>query len=112
MEKLDAATMIFWLFEVPLCTLLGYITHLGYLPRIGNSRDETRFLMTLMFLPVYILTTYRYLFYSKVKKNNYEIFRKKWGNESSLVRNRRKWLIIALFLFTCVILPLIFILLP
>lgn len=68
MEDFDAATMIFFLFGVPPCALLGYITRLGYLPTIGNSRGETRFLMTLMLLPVYILTTYRYLFYSKIKK--------------------------------------------
>lgn len=106
MEAMDAAGMIFLLFLIPICTLLGRFTYYGWIPRIGDNEYEGRYIMILIFLPFYFIATYRYLFCSKIKNNDYEIFRKKWGNEPLPVRKRRKWLIIVLFIFNCIIIPI------
>lgn len=50
---------------------------------------------------------YRYQWDYKVVANNYELFRKKWNREPKKQRKRRKWLIVALFIFTCIICPIL-----
>lgn len=49
----------------------------------------------------------RYQKSSEIVANNYELFRKKWNREPKKQRKRRKWLIVALFIFTCIICPIL-----
>lgn len=111
MEAEDAFSMPFIIFTLPIAFLLGVCIQLGIIPDFAITDTERRMKLIVIVLPVYFLCSYRYLYYPKIKKNNYEIFRKKWGNEPLSIRRRRKWLIIALFVFNCIIFPLLLILL-
>ncbi len=97
MEAEDAFSMPFIIFTLPIAFLLGVCIQLGIIPDFAITDTERRMKLIVIVLPVYFLCSYRYLYYPKIKKNNYEIFRKKWGNEPLSIRRRRKWLIIALF---------------
>lgn len=111
MEVSNAAGALFLLIGIPLGCLWGFLIWSGLLPSIGDTHGERRInalpcLIVLMF-PFY----YRYVLKKNITKNNYGEFRQKWGNEPLLIRRRRKWLIIALYIFNCIIFPLLLILL-
>lgn len=111
MEVSDATSILYLLFAIPISTGWGFLMSLDILPSMGNSHDELRIKLWSFAIVLYLPFAYRYEFKKSIKKNKYEIFRKKWGNEPLAIRRRRKWLIIALFVFNCIIFPLLLILL-
>lgn len=105
MEAGNAFAIVFLTFAFPIFILLAHCIEIGISSdSIIISTEHPWIYIIVLFLA--FLCSYRYLFCSKIKNNDYEIFRKKWGNEPLPVRKRRKWLIIVLFIFNCIIIPI------
>lgn len=105
-EAMLATTLLFLFIGIPLGATWGFLSSIGILLNIGDISSQpqifTLSLTALLMSPL----IYRYLCKKSIRKNDYEIFRNKWGNEPLPVRKRRKWLIIALFIFNCIIIPI------
>lgn len=105
-EAMLATTLLFLFIGIPLGAAWGFLSSIGILLNIGDISSQpqifTLSLTALLMSPL----IYRYLCKKSIRKNDYEIFRKKWGNEPLPVRKRRKWLIIVLFIFNCIIIPI------
>ena len=100
---LQAATALSFMFITPIACIsicLIDILHLSW------CMEKLLFVvfLHLVWLAMSVLD-YRYLYHYKIVQNNYELFNTRWGKESKKLRKRRKWLIIALFIFNCIIIP-------
>ena len=110
-EAMTATTLLFLFIGIPLGATWGFLSSVDMLPSIGDISIQPR-IVTLSLTALFMLPLiYRYLYKKSIKKNDYEIFCNKWGNEPVSIRRHRKWLIIALFIFNCILFPLLLILL-
>lgn len=67
-----------------------------------HGREEWRPIFYLILLPF----CYRYLMSERIKKGNYEMFRKKWGNEPAHIRRRNSWIILIACIVNIILFPI------
>lgn len=107
MESADATSMLYFLIAIPLFTSWGFLMSYNVVPNLcGNTSHELRINMSPFVFALMAPFIYRYDYKKTIKNNHYQLFRNKWGNEPLPIRKRRKWLIIALYVFNCIVIPL------
>ena len=95
-----AFTIFILLFMMPLCCVLAVAQHWIDIPIKG--REEWRIFHFSIGLPF----VYRYGLSERIKKGNYEIFRKKWGNEPAHIRRRNSWIILIACIVNIILFPI------
>lgn len=98
MKKILPIFFLYLMISMPISMLLRSVVEIPDLPR-----EQALLLELLYSSPLY----FRYLFNKAIKKNNYEVFRTRWENESSIIKKRRGWIITILLIFNILLLPTI-----
>ena len=102
MEEIDATSLLYLMICMPFAPLMGYLCRWGLLP----TTEHNRYLYIMILLPTYLPFLYRYIISRKIKANNYQAFKNKWGKESIALRKKRGWLIVLLCITNIILFPL------
>ncbi len=106
MEVIDAISMIFFTIFIPVSFSIGCIFR--YLNIMVDSTSPARFIgMLIFFIVGYFPLMKRYMFNKSIKKNNYRVFKERWGNEDSKLQKRRGWFVALLFVNNILIFPIV-----
>ena len=93
-------TILIWM--MPIGMLLA---EFNLLPDIPDYKRKTY--VFLLCLPI----CYHYLISPKICKDDYKVFRDRWGNEDPKRRRRNRWIILIVCITNIIIFPIVMILL-
>ena len=104
MEKEDSIGMIFLLFFIPTCALIGAVYYYTG-TKFERYSLQTYTYIALVFLIEYTPLLHRYSFNKSILQDKYKVFKDRWGKEDRKLRKKRGWYIVLLVINNILVFP-------
>ncbi len=106
MEKDDSIGMIFLLFFIPTCALIGAVYYYTG-TKFERYSLQTYTYIAFIFLIEYAPLLHRYSFNKSISKDKYQVFKDRWRKEDRKQRKKRGWYIVLLIVNNLLVFPLV-----